>query len=129
MGRVNGEGLMAEGIFVGGMYGRILHCPLVRPPTYVGVGTTVGDEGTGDGDCGFDNVWGRGGHVERPGASSDGCGSGLWNGIWGRVRADRRDESGATPAVPGDTVGGTGGLRLGLEFGEGWSGRSRSRAL
>jgi hypothetical protein len=32
--------------------------------------------------------------VERPSASGDGCGAGLWDGIGRRARADRREGSG-----------------------------------
>ncbi len=34
------------------------------------------------------------GNVERPGSSSDGCEAVLWDGVWGKARAYRREGSG-----------------------------------
>jgi hypothetical protein len=69
------------------------------------------------------------GHVERPDASGNGCGASLWDGVGGRARADWGKGAGGSPAVPGDTVGGTSGLglELGLRLGEVGSGISSSK--
>ena len=79
------------GDFVGRIHERTSHrSPLVPPPTYIEGGDNSGRE-----RC--RRRWverRRGGLVERPSASSDGCWASLWDGVGRRARADRRDGSG-----------------------------------
>jgi hypothetical protein len=77
--------------------GHLSGVPSYLPPRTLGVGSNVGEDGVVGGVVGgagvHDGVGGAG-HVERPSASGNGCGASLWDGVWGRARADRREESG-----------------------------------
>ncbi len=54
----------------------------------------MGDGGAAADECWSDGGWG-GEHVERPGASGNGCGASLWDGVGGRARADWGEGSGS----------------------------------
>ena len=79
------------GDFVGRIHERTSpRSPLVPPPTYI----EGGDNG-GRGRCGRRGVERRrGGLVEGPRSSGDGCWASLWYGVGRRARADRREGSG-----------------------------------
>jgi hypothetical protein len=79
----------------------------------------VGDEGAAAGDCGSDGGRG-GGHVERPGTSCNGCGSVLWDGVWGGARADRREESGGYTRCSRRYCRGNRRVRARVRVGRGW---------
>ena len=79
------------GDFVGRIHERTSpRSPLVPPPTYI----EGGDNG-GRGRCRRRGVERRrGGLVEGPSSSGDGCWVSLWDGVGRRARADRREGSG-----------------------------------
>jgi hypothetical protein len=104
--------------------GHLNEVPSYIPPRTLGVGTEVGEDGVGGsvvGDTSSDVV-----HPAMGVGPS--CGMGYGGGLGPIVGKG----SGGTPAVTGDTVGGTGGglgLGLGLGLGVGGSGMSTSRVL
>ncbi len=73
------------------------------PPSALGVGMDVGD----DGECGVEGVVGGQGHVEQPSASGDGYGSGpaCGMGYGGGLGPIGGKRAGDTPSVLGDGVG------------------------